>query len=88
MGLSLLVNSLPELPLSFSLASLYGNLSLIYLGLLWLLLLFFIFLLGIPSTPTVRRHEHTHRVRSPERAPPEFFTVLPASIPAFLHEFG
>ncbi|KAM5329717.1 spermatogenesis-associated protein 31D1-like [Glossophaga mutica] len=69
MGPKLSLNSLQDLYLSFFPEPVDKTRNLTYICVLWLLLLFFCFLVGIPSTPTCWENEHTqkHRGRAKRR---------------------
>lgn len=71
MGPNLFLNSLRELYLSFCPEPLDKTRNLTYICVLWLLLLLFCFLVGIPSTPTCWENGCTQKVRNPEWAPTE-----------------
>ncbi|KAF6127382.1 hypothetical protein HJG60_017989 [Phyllostomus discolor] len=61
MGPNLFLNSLRELYLSFFPEPLDKTHNLTYISVLWLLLLLFCFLVGIPSTPTCWENGHTQK---------------------------
>lgn len=68
----LFLNSLCESCLCFLSASFNANPNLTCMCVLWLLLLIWCYLLGIPSLTTVWETKNRHKVRNPERVPVDF----------------